>query len=91
MRTGSAPSCADPSDSGNALPVCPAASPPPAIEFAEIHVVDVDSHAVDTADGPRPGEIDVLLSGGRGIRVGRGFDEATFLRVVALLEEGRSC
>ena len=81
---------ADRSDDGRALPV-PTVSPPPAVEFAEVHVVDDGSPAVAMAEGPSPGGIEVLVSGGRRIRVGRGFDEATFVRVVALLEEGRSC
>lgn len=35
--------------------------------------------------------IEVCLAGGRTIRVGRHFDGATLLRVVALLEGGRRC
>lgn len=66
-------------------------APPSDLTFAEVHVVDDGSHAVDAADGPNNGAIEVVVSGGRRIRVGRGFDGATFLRVVALLEEGSSC
>jgi hypothetical protein len=35
--------------------------------------------------------IEVCLAGGRTIRVGRQFDGAAFLRIVALLEGGRRC
>jgi hypothetical protein len=80
----------DRSDNGCALSV-PTVLPPPAVKFAEVHVVDDGSHAVDIADGPRVAGIEIVLRGGRRIRVGRGFDEATFVRVVALLEGGRSC
>jgi len=41
---------------------------------------------------PSPGRgVEVVLSGGRTVRVGPGFDAATLRQVVAVLEEGRSC
>jgi hypothetical protein len=38
-----------------------------------------------------PAGIEVRLAGNRGVRVARGFDEAAFVRVVALLEGGAPC
>jgi hypothetical protein len=78
------------SESVCAMPMVPVALPT-AVEFAEVRVVDDASQGTEVAAGPGNNGIEVVVSGGRRIRVGRGFDEATFLRVVALLEEGRSC
>jgi hypothetical protein len=37
------------------------------------------------------GSIEVVLANGRSVRVGAGFDPQTLVRVVELLEGGRSC
>jgi hypothetical protein len=39
----------------------------------------------------RDERVDVMLRGGRTVRVGPGFDAATLRQVVAVLEEGSSC
>src|SRR4029077_2664355 len=47
---------------------------------------------VVAADGPPPGTtIEVVLRGGRTVRVAPGFDAATLQHVVAALEEGSPC
>lgn len=59
--------------------------------FSEVKVMGEErSAASGGAEAPGPG-VEVCLHGGRTIRVGRRFDGATFLRVVALLEGGRRC
>jgi len=59
--------------------------------FSEVKVMGEEpSAASGGAEAPGPG-VEVCLRGGRTIRVGRRFDGATFLRVVALLEGGRRC
>jgi hypothetical protein len=67
------------------------AAHPTEVTFAEVQVVAEDWRTTEVAERPNAGGIEVVVSGGRRIRVGRGFDEATFLRVVALLEERPSC
>jgi len=66
-------------------------APPTGVAFAEVHVVGDDSRVAGVTNGPNIGGIEVVVSGGRRIRVGPDFDEATFLRVVALLEGRLTC
>lgn len=40
---------------------------------------------------PASGNIEVVLANGRSVRVSAGFDPQTLVRVVELLEGGRSC
>jgi hypothetical protein len=40
---------------------------------------------------PGAGSLDVLLAGGRTVRVPPGFDAATLRRLIAVLEEGPPC
>jgi hypothetical protein len=42
-------------------------------------------------DLPARGGVDVVLRGGRTVRVGPGFDATTLRQVVAVLEEGPAC
>jgi hypothetical protein len=58
------------------LPVSPAAPPaPPAPRLVPVRLV-----------GAAEGAIEVLLAGGRSVRVRAGFDEGTLRRVIAVLE-----
>ena len=55
-----------------------------AVSFVPVEVVATE------ASGPASG-IEILLAGKRRVRVEPGFDALTLQRVVALLEETRSC
>jgi hypothetical protein len=61
------------------------------LTFAEVRVVDDDWHACCVSEGSSGDGIEVVVSGDRRIRVGPGFDETTFLRIVALLEGQSPC
>lgn len=63
----------------------------PAVAFAEIEVTDAGSVALQPAPQSNDSAIEICLAGERRIRLGSGFDAATFLRVVALLEGRPSC
>lgn len=52
--------------------------------FVPVRVVPDDRPVGD-------GRVEVLLRGGRSVRVGPGFDAATLRQVVAVLEEGLPC
>ena len=52
--------------------------------FVPVCVVSDDGSA-------RDGRVDVVLHGGRTVRVGPGFDALTLRQVVAVLEEGPPC
>jgi hypothetical protein len=50
--------------------------------------------AVDVAADDRPAQasaLELVLSGGRTVRVAPGFDAGTLRQLLAVLEEGRSC
>ena len=57
--------------------------------FAEITVTGGDPSGLLPATQSGDSAIEVTLDGGRTIRVGHGFDELTFLRVLGLLEGAR--
>jgi len=63
----------------------------PAVAFAEIKVTDKDRGGVQPATQSGDSAIEVALAGERRILLRSGFDAATFLRVVALLEGRPSC
>ncbi len=65
--------------------------PPRHVAFAEVEVVGADGDRRTSSQGSDGPPIEVCLSHGRTIRVHRGFDEPTFVRVVALLEGGSPC
>ena len=58
-----------------------------AVHFAPVQVVP-DPRPQAAADG-FTAELELVLSGGRRLRIGAGFDGPTLQRLLALLEEGR--
>jgi len=66
-------------------------APPREVVFAEVEVVGADGDRQTASAGSDCAAVEVCLSGGRTVRVHRGFDEPTFVRVVALLEGGVGC
>jgi len=62
-----------------------------AVSFAEIRITDSDPDRPTTEEQSPGTNIEVSLTGGRTIRLGRGFHEPTFLRVLALLEGAQRC
>jgi transposase len=63
-----------------------------AVQFVPVTVTPEVTPEVKTragADGSA-GAVELLLGGGRRLRIGPGFDGPTLTRLLALLEEGRS-
>lgn len=61
-----------------------------AVSFVPVRVVPPDDEAV--AAGPATaGGLELVLTGGRTLRIGLNFDAATLQRLLALLEEGQAC
>jgi hypothetical protein len=58
-----------------------------AVHFAPVRVVS-DPRPQPTADG-LTADLELVLGGGRRLRIGAGFDGPTLQRLLALLEEGR--
>jgi hypothetical protein len=58
-----------------------------AVRFVPVQVVPQDKR-VDMLDAAASG-LELVLSVGRRLRIGRGFDAPTLQRLLALLEEGR--
>ncbi len=69
----------------------PVLPPSTEVTFAELHVVGADGGAADPPAGRNDGAVEVVVSGGRRIRVGPGFDAATFVRIMGLLEGRLPC
>lgn len=58
-----------------------------AVHFVPVHVIP-DEQPVATDNGISSG-LELVLSAGRRLRIGPGFDTATLQRLLPLLEEGR--
>jgi transposase-like protein len=58
-----------------------------AVHFAPVQIVP-DPRPQPTADG-LTANLELVLGGGRRLRIGAGFDGPTLQRLLALLEEGR--
>ena len=62
----------------------PASAPPPAPRFVPVMLPPPDA-----ASPAQPGTIEIVIAGGRTVRVGADVDTAALVRIVVALEAGR--
>ena len=62
----------------------PASTPPPPQRFVPVMLPPPEAPAP-----AKPGTIEIVIAGGRTVRVGADFDTAALVRIVAALEAGR--